>query len=245
MLTVFSSMLCPDCRECVRNFDAHGIEYRIIDINENMPNLKAFLRLRDGSPVFGPCREKGSVGIPAIVFDDGAVTLDWESVLSERGLPIVYREERPFKVINFFDSGDKEHWIAEIKRSDWRAGAFLAGLLENGGFFDAVGEGSRVLLLTNGEELISYCTYSKMDDIQPTELTPWVGFVYTFPAHRGHRFAGLLFEEVCRLAETEGAERVYLSTNHIGLYEKYGFEFYGMMDDIDGAPSRVYYKKIG
>ena len=94
MLTVYSSPLCPDCRECKANFDAHGIEYRLVDINENMPNLKAFLKLRDSSPVFDPCREGGFVGIPAIVREDGSVTLDWESILSERGLPIVYREER-------------------------------------------------------------------------------------------------------------------------------------------------------
>ena len=94
MLTVYSSPLCPDCRECKANFDAHGIEYRLVDINENMPNLKAFLKLRDSSPVFDPCREGGFVGIPAIVREDGSVTLDWESILQERDLPVVYREER-------------------------------------------------------------------------------------------------------------------------------------------------------
>ncbi len=93
-LTVYSSPLCPDCRECKANFDAHGIEYELIDIGESMKNLKAFLKLRDSSPVFDPCREGGFVGIPAIVREDGSVTLDWESVLSERGLPAVYREDR-------------------------------------------------------------------------------------------------------------------------------------------------------
>ena len=30
-------------------------------------------------------------------------------------------------------------------------------------------------------EQISFCTYAEKDDIQPTALTPWIGFVYTFP----------------------------------------------------------------
>lgn len=148
------------------------------------------------------------------------------------------------KVINFFDTDNKEHWIGEIERSDWRAGAFLGRLLRRGEFFDAVGEDSRVLLLTEGDELISYCTFAEKDDIQPTDLTPWVGFVYTFPEHRGHRYAGLLFDEVVRLAKERSVGEVYLSTNHIGLYEKYGWEFMGMMDDMDGEPSRVYVRKI-
>ena len=129
------------------------------------------------------------------------------------------------KVIDYFESGRREHWLAEIGKSDWGAGAFLHELLSRGTFFDAVGEGSRVLLLTEGDELVSFCTYAKWDDIQPTELSPWVGFVYTFPERRGRRRAGLLFEEAGRLARAEGVSRIYVSTDHIGLYEKYGFTF--------------------
>ena len=148
------------------------------------------------------------------------------------------------QVSNYFEIDNKEHWINEIERSDWRAGAFLGRLLRNDEFFDAVGKDSRVILLTEGDELISYCTFAEKDDIQPTDLTPWVGFVYTFPEHRGHRYAGLLFDEVERLAKERPAAEVYLSTNHTGLYEKYGWEFFDMMDDMDGEPSRVYVKKI-
>lgn len=93
MITVYGSPLCPDCRECRANFDAHGIEYAYVDVTESMRNLKAFLRLRDSLPVFDGCREAHSVGIPAIVEEDGAVSLDWELWLGERGLPVVYKEQ--------------------------------------------------------------------------------------------------------------------------------------------------------
>ncbi len=95
MITVYTSPLCPDCRECKVNFDEHKLAYEEIDITASMKNLKAFLKLRDTLAVFDPCRAQGSVGIPAIVSGDGSVTLDWEGYLSERGLPVVYREERP------------------------------------------------------------------------------------------------------------------------------------------------------
>ena len=148
------------------------------------------------------------------------------------------------EVISFQDSDRQEHWLEEIKRSDWGAGAFLYELLSERKFLESVGDGSKVLLLTDGEELISYCTYACWDDIQPTDLTPWMGFIYTFPEHRGHRYAGMLFEEVERLAREEQVAAVYISTNHVGLYEKYGCEFLTMMKDMDGNPSRVYVKKI-
>lgn len=148
------------------------------------------------------------------------------------------------KVIDFFESENKSNWLEQIKNSDWSAGPFLYKLLSENTFFEAVGEGSKVLLLTVGDELVSYCTFAQKDDIQPTDLTPWVGFVYTFPQYRGNRCAGLLFSEVDRLAKEDNIPAVYLSTNHIGLYEKYGFEYLTMMDDIDGEPSRIYIKKI-
>ena len=148
------------------------------------------------------------------------------------------------KVINYFDSDNKEYWLSEIERSDWGASAFLCRLLREGSFFDSVGEGSKVLLLTDGGRLVSHCTLAKYDDIQPTDLTPWIGFVYTFPECRGNRFAGLLLSEAERLAKEDGFSEIYLSANHTGLYEKYGFEFKTVLDDIDGKPSRIYVKKI-
>lgn len=144
------------------------------------------------------------------------------------------------KIISFFESDRKEHWLREIKRSDWGAGAFLYELLSGGTFFEAVGERSRVLLLTDGDELVSFCTYAEKDDVQPTDLSPWIGFFYTFPEHRGHRYAGLLLKEIERLAGAEGVPEVYISTNHVGLYEKYGCVFRGLMRDMNGEPSRIY-----
>jgi 8-oxo-dGTP pyrophosphatase MutT (NUDIX family) len=148
------------------------------------------------------------------------------------------------RVINYFDSDKQSHWLSEIKRGDWGAAGFLHELLSKETFFDIAGKNSIVLLLTDGDELISFCTYAEKDDIQPTELTPWMGFVYTFPEHRGHHYVGLLMEEIERLAIKDGVSEVYISTNHIGLYEKYGCEFKTEMNDMNGEPSRIYVKKV-
>jgi 8-oxo-dGTP pyrophosphatase MutT (NUDIX family) len=51
-------------------------------------------------------------------------------------------------------------------------------------------------------------------------------------------------EEVERLAIKEGVSEVFISTNHIGLYEKYSCEFKAEMHDMSGELSRVYVKKV-
>ena len=148
------------------------------------------------------------------------------------------------KVINYFESGRQDHWLEQIRKSDWGAGAFLYELLSKSTFFDTVGKDSKVLLLTDADALVSFCTYAEKDDVQPTDLTPWVGFVYTFPQYRGHHYVGLLLDEVERLAKAEGLSRVFISTNHVGLYEKYGCEYFTQLKDIEGNPSRIYVKRI-
>lgn len=148
------------------------------------------------------------------------------------------------QVIDYYSSDRQKHWLAEIKKSDWTAGQYLYKLLSENRLKDIAGEKSRVLMLVSGDNLISFCTYAEKDDIQPTELTPWIGFVYTFPEYRGHRYAGRLFQEIEKLAKADGVHEIFISTDHTGLYEKYGCEFLQMMNDINGNPSRVYVKRV-
>lgn len=153
-----------------------------------------------------------------------------------------YNDKLQMQIIDYFNCGRQEYWLSRIKKSDWGAGQYLFNLLRENKLKEVVGENPRVLMLTNGEELVSFCTYTEKDDIQPTELTPWIGFVYTFPKYRGHRYVGELFLEIERLAKSEQVHDIFISTDHIGLYEKYGFEFYQTMKDMNGEPSRVYRK---
>ena len=147
------------------------------------------------------------------------------------------------EVINYFSSDRQEYWLAEIGKSDWSAGQFLYKLLKNGELQDYVGENVKVLLLVDGDELVSFCTYAEKDDIQPTDLTPWIGWVYTFPQRRGSHYVGQLFAEIEKIAKSENVSEVFISTNHEGLYEKYGCEFYQMMNDMNGEPSDSIYEE--
>ena len=101
-----------------------------------------------------------------------------------------------------------------------------------------------MLMLTEGDELACFCTLAKYDDVQPTKLSPWIGWIYTFPAFRGKRLAGRLLEYAERLAKEGGAGAVHISTNHNGLYEKYGYEFLKYEKDVEGEDTKVYAKSL-
>ena len=148
------------------------------------------------------------------------------------------------KIIDFYSSPDREHWLSQLRLCDWSAGYWIVELIEKDWFYETVGSNSKLLLLTDGDKLVSFCTLSERDDIPDTALTPWVGFVYTYPEYRGQRCFGHLLEEAERIASEQGFEALYISTDHIGLYEKYGCELLDIMTDMRGGDSRVYVKRF-
>lgn len=81
MLKIYGSMHCPDCVKCRKDLDYAGVTYEYRDFADSLRNLKEFLSIRDSSPLFAEVREKGSIGIPCILREDGTVTLDWEEFL--------------------------------------------------------------------------------------------------------------------------------------------------------------------
>ena len=138
------------------------------------------------------------------------------------------------------DAANREQWLEQLKNCDWKAGAFLYSLLKENRFHERYGEKAKVLLLTDGTKLASFCTYAEKDEIPDTERKPWIGFVYTYPEYRGRRLMGKLIARVKELAREDGYDTVYVSTREQGLYEKYGAEFVTNMTDRRGGDSRIY-----
>ncbi len=144
------------------------------------------------------------------------------------------------EIIDYDLSKNKQYWLREINKSDWRAGKDLHELLCGHRLKELCGERTKVFLLTDQDKLLSFCTYAQQDDITEPSLTPWVGFVYTFPQFRGKRYIGKLIEYTYALAQKEGYRYLYISTGETGLYEKYGFHFWKEMMNRNGEKSRVY-----
>jgi len=146
------------------------------------------------------------------------------------------------QIKEYFTLGEneKQDYLSQIKESDWSAGQYLYELLKSESLKKLCGEKTEVLLLVDEGKLISFCTFAEHDDIKNTTLTPWVGFVYTFPNFRGKRRIGKLLEYAYYLAKQNGDTHIYISTNEKGLYEKYNYTFFKIMKDIDNKDSSVY-----
>ena len=76
------------------------------------------------------------------------------------------------QIMDYHQTPDPTRWLSQIAWSDWSAGKYLHQLLETSRFHDLLGEKSRLLLLTEGDRLLAFCTYAERDDIPDTDLTP-------------------------------------------------------------------------
>lgn len=145
------------------------------------------------------------------------------------------------EIFKFHESENKSFWIEGIRRCDWGAAKFLADILEQNKFDQMLGGGD-LFIMTDGDKLVSFCTLTKNDCVKDDSLFPWIGFLFTVPEYRGHRFSEKIICAAYSEAMKRGHNRVYLATDHIGFYEKYGFIYLENRIDIYNEDSRIYYK---
>lgn len=73
------------------------------------------------------------------------------------------------------------------------------------------------------------------------DLSPNICAVYTEEKHRLKKIAGCLLDMVVNDLKIKGITPVYLLTDHIGFYERYGWEFFCMVQgDGESKMSRMY-----
>lgn len=78
------------------------------------------------------------------------------------------------------------------------------------------------------------------DFISRMDLYPWICAVYVDEKHRGNSYSKLLIDKAKKDAKAYGFQNLYLCTDHIGLYEKFGFNYLGKGFHPWGETSRIY-----
>lgn len=81
MTRIYVMESCPDCIQAKQLYGENP-DYEIIDIGKLARNLKEFLKLRDSHPAFAKVRERGTIGIPCFVKDDGEVVISLKHYLA-------------------------------------------------------------------------------------------------------------------------------------------------------------------
>lgn len=145
-------------------------------------------------------------------------------------------------IISYFESENQAELIEKISTCDWSAARFLVELLQKGTFNETLGGWGELYLLMDGENLVSFATFAGQDAVRDETLTPWIGFVYTAPEYRGHRYAGRVLAHAEAQAANRGYSKIYIATDYVGLYETYGYAYQENRIDCWGDDQRVLYK---
>jgi N-acetylglutamate synthase-like GNAT family acetyltransferase len=83
------------------------------------------------------------------------------------------------------------------------------------------------------------------DFISRHDLYPWFAALYIDPRKRGRAFGSVLLEHGLRESADAGFENLYLTTDHDGYYEKYGWIRIEDGYERDGSPARIYCRNTG
>lgn len=95
-------------------------------------------------------------------------------------------------------------------------------------------------LLKKDDEIIGCAGLITNDFISRMDLYPWVCAIFVAEEHRGNAYGSLLLEKAKEDAKIAGFKYLNLCTDHIGYYEKYGFNYIGQGYHPWNEESRIY-----
>ena len=95
-------------------------------------------------------------------------------------------------------------------------------------------------LLQNDDKIIGCAGLVTNDFISRGDLYPWINALFIDERYRGNEYGSLLIDHAKTDAKKAGFEYLYLCTEHIRYYEKYGFKYIGQGYHPWGGESRIY-----
>ena len=97
-------------------------------------------------------------------------------------------------------------------------GKYLSHRMKNNGFSDW----ERVFVALEDNTIAGFCALSKTSSVI-NEYTPHIGFIFIGELYRGNRISEKLCLVAIEYAKTIGFDNVYLYSELVDFYEKYGF----------------------
>ncbi|HCE12043.1 MAG TPA: GNAT family N-acetyltransferase [Enterococcus sp.] len=138
--------------------------------------------------------------------------------------------------------GDTD-WLSaadQIEEADWKAAKYLANKMKNNEFLAWEGV---VAAIDNGK-IVGFCSFVEKDIVDNVPYTPYIAIVYVDPTYRGKHIS----QQLVRIAEEQlaknGFEKVYIATQHQGLYEKSGYQQINQAPDRFGREMRILEKSM-
>jgi len=78
-------------------------------------------------------------------------------------------------------------------------------------------------LLMDGDAIAGGAGLITNDFISRMDLYPWLCALYIEPSYRGNALSGLLIDRCKEDAKRFGYRKLYLCSDHVGFYERFGF----------------------
>lgn len=98
-------------------------------------------------------------------------------------------------------------------------------------------------LLMKNFKIIGFYQIVKSEQIRNMNyLSPWLDCLFIDSNERGQALGAMLLEHGRKTAKDLGYDKIYLTTDHIQFYEKYGFKEIGLDMTESGRPTKVYEK---
>jgi GNAT superfamily N-acetyltransferase len=86
------------------------------------------------------------------------------------------------------------------------------------------------LILVDGDELIGFISIFPFDSEEEKDLTPWYATMYVKKEHRGLGYSKILNDAILNEAKNRGFKEIYLKTDLVNYYDKFGAIFIKMMN---------------
>ncbi|MCB7318592.1 glutaredoxin [Lacrimispora sp. 210928-DFI.3.58] len=82
-ITVIGSHLCPDTLYALCKLKEAGADIDFQNLSASLPDLKAYLAVRESNDMYEAVRKAGGIGIPFFRLEDGTETMDLDVVLKK------------------------------------------------------------------------------------------------------------------------------------------------------------------
>ena len=93
-------------------------------------------------------------------------------------------------------------------------------------------------------KIVGMGSIAKTDYYPLPEIFPWVSCLFVSEDYRGQRISQKLVDYANDYAKSLGFERTYIPSEHVGLYEKYGYTYLKDIVNYGGGVDRLYVKEL-
>ncbi len=94
------------------------------------------------------------------------------------------------------------------------------------------------------DEIIGFCTFLKTDYYPENRYSPWISTIFVDEKYRGMRISERMINKVIEYAKEQNFLKVYIPSDMIGIYEKYGFQKIDELQNYDGDIDNIFAKEI-